>query len=96
MSLDINQDLFMPSDHAPIGIAMDLAVLEYMRMDDMLERATSLGDHAVNHSPTDNHPFRRHSIPYRHIDSGTLRADLEASVPPDPVNDVDVDSENIL
>ncbi len=86
--LEINQDLAMPSDHAPIGFRMESRALP-VSIDSLLERATSLGDHAgLNPQPRGNSALRN-NVSAHNLDRRTLKSNLGGVHPPDLAGNTD-------
>jgi len=79
---EINQDLSLPSDHAPIGIAIDVLSLSHMKLDNILLRSSSLGDHAVLHSKNNEPRLVKRPIRYDEIDQDLFSENIQVRDPP--------------
>ena len=85
----INHNLSLPSDHAPIGVSIDVSSLHYLTTDNLLQRASSLGDHAVLHTcMNSSQRITKRPVHFSDIDYELLTANLLASEPPTPQNNV--------
>ena len=78
----INNDISLPSDHAPISISIDVACLSTFRLESLLHRASSLGDHAVLHTKHSQRRMTNRPIRFEDIDIDQLRNNLQTTDPP--------------
>ena len=96
--LHVEDNLSMPSDHAPVTVSLDRGHLESTSSSDLLTRAGQLGDHAVlhrAHAPTAvNKQMSRRPVRYTDIDCDLFQHTLEEIHPPGiNVNNYEVTAE---
>ena len=79
-SFVVDQDLLMPSDHAPVSISFDLDCLSFRENSQLQERASMLGNYYFTQQPATERC--RKPIPYRHIDKDAFTLKLQETLPP--------------
>ena len=79
---EVNQDCSLPSDHAPIGVCIDVSTISYMKLDSILFRASSLGDHAVLHSKKSKPRIMMRPIKYSNINQELFVTNIGMQDPP--------------
>ena len=94
-SFDIDHDVSLPSDHAPIGLSVHLASLSHLRMENLLLRASALGDHAVLHTQQSQKRLTKRPLKFDEIDCESLSGVLQNLDPPMIVDDVDLEVEKL-
>ena len=82
----VNTSLSIPSDHAPISLSLNCAPLKSTTGDQLLCRASQLGDHAVLHNTVppgehDGQPRRRRPLRGDSIDFNDFQRKLELKDP---------------
>ena len=97
-NLHVDQNLSMPSDHAPVTVSLDRGHLESTSSSDLLTRAGQLGNHTVlhkAHAPTAvNKQISRRPVRYTDIDCDLFQHTLGEIHPPDiDVNNYEVAAE---
>ena len=83
----VNQDLNMPSDHAPVTVAFDFSRCFSSIDIELIERSRLLGEY-----PMENHTLCKRPIPYHQIDKTKFAMRMQEMQPPTPNYDDITDS----
>ena len=79
-SFVVNQDLRMPSDHAPVSVSFDFDCLSFRKNSQLHERSSLLGAYHSTEQPSKERCKK--PIPYRRIDKDAFTLKLQETVPP--------------
>ena len=95
--LDIDQNLSVPSDHAPVSITIDCELLQSPKVESLLDRSLMLGAHSVastKPSVPPGIPRKRRQVKYSDVNRDAFVEKLNADdfAPNFMTQDKDIDS----
>ena len=80
-SFVVDDDLRLPSDHAPVTVSFDLSPMQLVENNELLERSSLLGSYPCTNLHTRG--LCKKPIPYRRIDKERFTLQLQTTPPPE-------------